>query len=179
MNDFDRILADVAKAVREISTQGHVTITVEIHAFPQGLTGRRGDAALQIAGGTANVVQINMTNVTNSGTAGIIAGGDVVGSSATVTQTVNSAPAELEKLLKPFANALKTSSLSAGRQGLVKAQLDVIREQASKPAAERDADGVRRALDDVKSAAGAASALKGLWDQFGNQIAGWFDGGGA
>ena len=143
MDDFDRILAEIAKAVRDISLQGHIRITVETFRFPQDLTGRRGDAELQIAGGTANVVQINMTNITNSGTAGIIAGGDVVGSTATVAHTVNSAPAELEKLLKPFASALKTSGLSVGRQGLVKAQLDVIREQAAKSPAERDGDGVK------------------------------------
>lgn len=178
MTDFDRILAEIAKAVQDISLQGHIKITVETIRFPQDLAGKRGDAALQIAGGTANVVQINMTNVTNSGTGGIIAGGDVVGSSATVSHTVNSAPAELEKLLKPFASALKTSGLSSGRQGLVKAQLDVIREQATKPPADRDGDGVKRALEDVKSAAGAAGALKGLWDQFGDQISGWFGCGG-
>jgi hypothetical protein len=114
------------------------------------------------------------TTVTNSGVAGIIAGRDVSGSTATVTQTTNSAPAELESLLKPFSDALTGSGLPASRQNLLKSQIDILREEGAKKAGGRDEDGVKRALEDIKAATGAVGALTTLWDKFGSSLMNWF-----
>jgi hypothetical protein len=114
------------------------------------------------------------TTITNTGVGGIIAGGNVAGSNATVTQTTNSAPADLEKLLAPFADVLASSGMPVSRQNLLKSQLDILREEGAKKPGDRDGDGIKRALGDIKAAAGAVSAVKELWDKFGDGITNWF-----
>ena len=56
--------------------------------------------------------------------------------------------------------------------------MEVLQEEGTKQPGERDRDGVKQTLDDIKAAAGTATALKGIWDAFGGPLADWFSGAG-
>jgi hypothetical protein len=130
-----------------------------------------------------NATEVDMSN--NSPTydvkdnTGIVGGGTIRGSTGSITKTtMNSPPKDLMALIQPFEKALANAEISPARRGMLKSQLDLLQEEGAKKPSDRDTDAVKRTLDDVKAAAGVATALKGVWDTFGGPLVDWFSSGG-
>jgi hypothetical protein len=64
--------------------------------------------------------------------------------------------------------------MSSAKQGVVKAQLDVLREEGSKKPKERDGGAVKEALECVEKTATTVTALGSLWTTYGPTLLSWF-----
>lgn len=118
----------------------------------------------------------NTYNLKDTAVSGVIGNGALSGTSGSAIQTttIGYAPEQLEQLLKPFESVLANCALSPAKQGLIKSQLEILREEGTKKPEEQDKDSVKRALKDVEAAAATVTALKGVWDTFGGPLLSWF-----